>query len=240
MFKAVLFDFRDTLVDVSKAREAQTEFLFNYCAVRTKVKFSLDEFKHKSKQAHAAVMARFGNNQYIHNWSLLINKHLLDSLDVKVEGKDFENLMNDLDSVFIENVSLFPDSVTILDFLKSSGIKMGVVIDGTSKRENAVIDKLDLRKFLRVIIISEEIGKNKFSLLPLQKALEPLHCLPAEVIVVGDRIDKDISPANKLGCFSVRLIRGSGRYDAVQSNSTNIDERPKKTISKLNELAELV
>ncbi len=240
MFKAVLFDFRDTLVDVSKAREAQMEFLFNYCLARTKLKFTFDEFKHNSKQAHAAVIERFGNNHYIHNWSILINKHLLDSLGVKVEGKAFENLMNDSDKVFIENVSLFPDSITILNFLKSKGIKMGVVIDGTSKRENAIIDKLDLRKFLRVIIISEEIGKNKFSSLPLQKALEPLHCLPAEVIVVGDRIDKDILPANKFGCFSVRLIRGNGRYDAVQSASRNIYERPKKTISKLNELAELV
>lgn len=238
MVKAVLFDFRDTLVDVSKAMEEQTKFLFNYCAKRTATNFSFYEFKEHSRQARVAICTRFGKNQYIHNWPLLINKHLLDSLGVNVEGKDFENLMNDLDKVFVENVLLFPDSVTILDFLKSNGIKMGVIIDGTAKREKAIITKLDLHKYLSVIIISEEVGKNKFSSLPLETALNKLGLLHSEVVVVGDRIDKDILPANKLGCYSVRLIRGNGRYS--EQVSDNIKERPKKTISKLSEIAEFV
>ncbi len=237
MVKAVLFDFRDTLVDVSKAREVQLQFLYDY-AKRRGAQLSLDEFKQRSKQSQVAIIDKFGRNTSIHNWSLLINKHLFDSLGVKVEGRDFEKLMADLDNVFIENVSLFSDSITILNFFKSSGIKMGVIIDGTAKRERAIIAKLDLAKYLAVVVISEEVGKNKFSLLPLQTALDKLGLPHNEVVVVGDRIDKDILPANKLGCYSVRLIRGSGRY--AEQVSDNAEERPRQTISSLAELAELV
>ncbi|MFH0713914.1 MAG: HAD family hydrolase [Candidatus Micrarchaeota archaeon] len=235
MIKAVLFDFRDTLVDVSKAREAQLEFIYNYVKKRG-VNISFEVFREKSKEAGAAIIHTFPKNMYIHNWGMLINKNLLESLGVKVEGRDFEKLMNEMDVVFIANVSLYPDATTILNFLKMKDVKMGAVIDGTSKRERQIIAKLGLSNYLSVIVISEEVGKNKFSLLPLQKALEQLQCPAGEVMVVGDRIDKDIAPANKLGCIAIKLERTQGRFANMKPERS--EDRPRHVISKLSELAE--
>lgn len=234
MVKAVLFDFRDTLINVAESRKADDLLLYEF-AKRKGASVSLEEFHLKKTDAQQKIIEKFSKNPNIHNWSLLINHNLLDLLGVKVEGGEFQRFMEKYDQVFVENVSLFPDSLPCLNFLKSQEVKIGVIIDGTVKRENAIIDKLDLRAFFNVIIISEQIGRNKFSLLPLQKALEKLKLPTSEVIVVGDRVDKDILPANKLGCISVKLERQSSKYSSLQS--TTREEKPSHVISKLTELA---
>lgn len=61
---------------------------------------------------------------------------------------------------------------------------------------------------------------------------------PKQTLVIGDRLDKDIMHANKLGCVSVRLIRHGGRYaNFVGTKST---EKPKFTIFSLNEVPKLL
>ncbi len=237
MIKAVLFDFRDTLIDVAESRKADDLLLYEF-AKRKGAKVTLEQFHEKVAESQKKIIEKFRKNPDIHNWSLLINRHLLDLLGVKVEGMEFQHFMEKYDDVFVEKVSLFPDSLACLNFLKSQNIKMGVIIDGTSKRENAIIEKLNLKPFLNVIIISEEVGRNKFSSLPLEKALEKLNLPHNEVIVVGDRIDKDILPANKLGCVSVKLERQSGKYNSL--SSTAREEKPMHVISKLTELANFV
>ena len=55
-------------------------------------------------------------------------------------------------------------------------------------------------------------------------------------MMVGDRLDNDIAPANRMGIHSVRLLRGIGAYHEPQSR----DELPEYTIRMLEEIFDLV
>ena len=71
----------------------------------------------------------------------------LGDVGVKFEGKEFQHLMEKHDAVFIDKAKLYPDALPFLNLLKFKGIKMGVIIDGTVKRERAIIKKLGLESY---------------------------------------------------------------------------------------------
>jgi len=237
MAKAIVFDFRDTLLDIAEARNADAAMLFEFCKRKIPA-LTIPQFQQNFQASLAEVKEKFANNSTIHNWNLLILSNFLSKLHVQVAGRELQDLMERYDGIFVENVKLYPDAVTILKFLKDQNIKTAVVIDGTAKREKAILAKLGLEKQFNAVIISEEVGRNKLTLIPLQKAIEKLGVEPGEVMVVGDRIDKDIAPANKLGCTSVKLERKQGRYAEVRHETR--EEKPAHVISSLVELANFV
>ncbi len=234
MIKAIVFDFRDTLIDIAEARKADAAFLFEF-SKRKIPALTVQQFQQNFQASLAEVKEKFANNSAIHNWNLLIISNFLNKVRVQVAGRELQELMEKYDEIFVEKVKLYPDAVTILKFLKDQNIKTAVVIDGTAKRERAILSKLGLEKQFNAIIISEEVGRNKLTLIPLQKAIEKLGVEAGEIIVVGDRIDKDIAPANKLGCISVKLERTQGRYSETKHETR--EEKPTHVISSLVELA---
>src|SRR3569623_1332521 len=62
--------------------------------------------------------------------------------------------------------------------------------------------------FFCCIVGSAEAGVSKPDLQIFTVALEQARCLPAEAVMVGDRIDNDIAPANLLGLGTVHVRQG--------------------------------
>ncbi len=61
-----------------------------------------------------------------------------------------------------------------------------------------------------------------------------------ETIYIGDRIDKDIIPANQNNIYSVYLHRG-GKYDNMSENLKDQGvNKPNYEISNLNELFDII
>ena len=237
MIKAVLFDFRDTLLRVDNAYEKANVFLYKFLKRKEKL-LTPAKFESQLSESINRIKKKFGRNTKIHDWSILFISRLLKSLDVKSDPKGLDKLAGDYDDIFTRNVKLFPDARYVLNFLKEKGVRMGVVIDGPSRRERKIIKKLGLIKYFSAVAISEEIGQNKFSDLPLKAALKAVGSRPQETIVVGDRIDKDIIHANKLGCVSVKLERHGGRY--TNRHHQKPIEKPKYAIANLKELTALL
>ena len=235
MIKAVLFDFRGTLVNTEEAQRNAVQYLY-YFVHGKRGELSFEAVTHFFEQTRLEIKEKFSTNAAIHNWNLLVITSLFSKLGVQVKGAELQQMMEQYDRAFVERCALFLDVEPMLNFLKTQNLKLGVVIDGTAKRERLIISKLNLQKYLDVIVISEEVGRNKLSGVPLQKAVEQMHLPPSEIIVVGDRIDKDILPANALGCVSVLIQRGQGQ------NLENLqrEAKPRHVIGKLTELANFV
>lgn len=68
-----------------------------------------------------------------------------------------------------------------------------------------------------------------------QIALDRANCNPEEAGMVGDRIDNDIIPANKIGMKTVWIKQGFGKY--YKPNSA--EDKPNGTINTLNEVTVL-
>ena len=129
----------------------------------------------------------------------------------------------------------YPDVVSTLTELKQRGYKLGVVANqkyGTEQR----LKNWNLLQFFDFIAASAELGMAKPEPAIFEWALEQADCHPQNVVMVGDRLDNDMAPANRFGIHSVRLLSGLGAYHKPQS----ADEKPEYTISSLAELLDLL
>lgn len=63
-------------------------------------------------------------------------------------------------------------------------------------------------------------------------ALKRAECSPQNAIMVGDRLDNDIAPANILGMKTIWIKQGFGRYFTPQTEMEKADY----TVDNLNEL----
>ena len=127
------------------------------------------------------------------------------------------------------------DAAPTLQELRQLGYKLGVIANqnyGTELR----LKNWGLFHFFEVIAASAELGMTKPDLAIFEWALKQADCSPQNAAMIGDRMDNDVAPANRLGIHSVRLKRGLGAYHEPQTD----DEVPEYTISTLEELLELL
>ena len=94
----------------------------------------------------------------------------------------------------------------------------------------------DLHHYFEVIAASAELGMAKPDQAIFEWALKQADCRPQDAVMVGDRMDNDIAPANHLGIHTIRLKRGLGAYHEPQSD----DEVAEYTVSTLTELLDFL
>ncbi len=129
----------------------------------------------------------------------------------------------------------YPDALPTLTALKRRDFHLGVIANqnpGTKQR----LENWGLLPCFDVIAASAELGVAKPDPAIFRWALAQADCPPQNAIMVGDRPDNDIAPANRLGMHTVRLLRGLGAYHTPQST----DEQPEYTIQTLAELPNLL
>ena len=112
--------------------------------------------------------------------------------------------------------------------------KLAVICDtdasGKSVRE--IMKKARILEYFDVVVVSSEVGVTKPDEKIFRIALNQLSLQPSEVIMVGNRISRDIIGGNKLGMKTI-LVKWNNRY---QEKITNKLERPDFTIKTLKEL----
>lgn len=239
MIEGVLFDLRDTLLDISSGYQESDRFLHNF-VLSYGINIKPEQLQTDLTKVRKSIIATMGNDPSVHNWDAIFLDALFKDYGLNLTGNQFPLLLDRYASIFASNVSLYPDAKKLLAELRRREIKIGVVIDGTISRETLILYRTGLSELMDVITISEEVGQNKFSDLPLTDALGKLKVPPPNVLVIGDRIDKDIIHANKAGCVSVKLKRPGGRYTDVSALSA--EEKPKYIIHslELNEVRPLL
>ena len=129
----------------------------------------------------------------------------------------------------------YSDSLTMLSELNHCGFKLGIIANqnpGTEQR----LAGWGLLQFFEVIAASAELGISKPDQAIFQWALTEANCPAKNAVMVGDRLDNDIAPANRIGMHTVRILRGLGAYHEPQS----ADEIPDHTIRSLSELFDLL
>lgn len=117
----------------------------------------------------------------------------------------------------------------------SKRYKIGIIANqnpGSKER----LERIGLLKYIDLVIASAEEGVAKPDLRIFQIAFERANCNPEESIMVGDRIDNDIIPANRIGMKTVWIRQGFGGLAEPQT----AEETSEYTINNLNELFEII
>lgn len=136
-------------------------------------------------------------------------------------------------SFFREQISLCIQPMdqlhAVLRYLKSQGLKLGVITNGTIQVQAGKIHQLGICEYFDSIVISEEVGFKKPDSRIYIKTLDQLKVIPSEVWYIGDHSYNDIVGAAECDIKAIWCTR-DGEWD------DSIEVKPYRTIHKLEEL----
>ena len=105
----------------------------------------------------------------------------------------------------------FAGAVETLRHFEAAAVPMALVTNGDSAGQRAKIERFELARFFRCIVIEEEFGAGKPDERVFRHALETLGATPQEAWMVGDNLQWEIEPCRRLGLHTVWVdVRGHG------------------------------
>ncbi|MHA2392469.1 MAG: TIGR02253 family HAD-type hydrolase [Promethearchaeota archaeon] len=140
----------------------------------------------------------------------------------------------------VKSIRLYDDVEECLRRIKNLFIKTSIITDGIPIKQYEKILRLGIDKLIDFVIVSDEIGIKKPNPKLFKYWLKKFGLNGTETIYIGDRIDKDIVPANVNNIYSVYLHRG-GKYDFYSSDvKVKGNLKPDFEISNLSELISII
>ena len=125
-----------------------------------------------------------------------------------------------------EDENPYPEAEIVLRSLCEKGYNIGIIANqllGTEKR----LENWGLMKYIKVVAASAEGGVAKPDSEIFLRALKRADCLPENAVMIGDRIDNDIEPANRLGMKTIWVRQGFSIY-----------QRPMNELQKADHIAD--
>lgn len=120
-----------------------------------------------------------------------------------------------------EDEELYPEAVTCLEEL-SKRFKIGIIANqslGTAGR----LEQHGILKYINLVIASAEEGVSKPDRKIFDIALSRAKCKAENAVMIGDRVDNDIVPANHLGMKTVWIKQGFCKYWKVKNQDEQAD-----------------
>jgi HAD superfamily hydrolase (TIGR01549 family) len=113
----------------------------------------------------------------------------------------------------------------------SQKYKLGIIAN-QSRDVLQLLDKFNFRDFFNVVIVSPEVNMNKPDLRIFQLAMDRAANNSKHYVMIGDRLDTDISPANKLGMKTIRYTNSLFRLQEPIDES----EMATHVVNRLSEI----
>lgn len=134
----------------------------------------------------------------------------LDELGVYEPGT-FEVCCRTYEDVKLDLVESYPGVSSTLRCLGEAGIGLAVVTDAESFQARRRLEKTGLIDYFDVVVTPEVSGRRKPEPDSLLYALRELDTTPAEAMMVGDSLTRDIAPGRHLGMVTAFAAYGDWR-----------------------------
>ncbi len=115
----------------------------------------------------------------------------------------------------------FEDAYEALRTLTRTDLIRGVITAGLEKKQAEKLVRMRLTPLFSAgaIFISDQLGVSKPNEKLYQRACSDLNLKPSESMYVGDNPLTDIDPPNRLGMYTVQVVRG-GRHEIEQGETS--------------------
>lgn len=110
----------------------------------------------------------------------------------------------------------------VLNALCERGYSIGIIANqalGTEQR----LKNRGFTKYIKLVVASAEEGVAKPDSEIFLRALKRADCLPENAVMIGDRIDNDIEPANRLGMRTIWVRQGFSIYQQPMNEYQEAD-----------------
>lgn len=190
MIKAVIFDLDGTLLDrgssIHKFILEQHERLKNILG-------------HIDRAEYASRFIELEKNGYV--WKDKVYLQLVEEFDI--QGMSWQQLLDDYLAQFPKHCISFPNLIPMLEELKSSSIRLGMITNGFTDFQTANIRALGIASYFDEILISEKENLRKPDKRIFERALSRLGVTAKEAVFVGDHPLNDVAAASLAGLISV-------------------------------------
>ena len=132
-------------------------------------------------------------------------------------------------------LQLYDDTIHTLSKLSANNNGLGII----SNQERGAINILEskgVESYFEFAVYSSDLRLKKNDLKLFKYAIERANKIPSECLMVGDRLDLDILPANRLGMKTIRVTNSLFKLQ----QPLNDLEIPNFTVSKLAEIPAIV
>lgn len=112
---------------------------------------------------------------------------------------------------FPENLQLYNDAETVMQYLEVRRIPRYIVTDGNKLVQHRKLQALQLEQRMTKCFITHRYGVKHAKPSPycFQKIAQIEKVSPADIVYIGDNIAKDFIGIKKLGFQTIRIMRGS-------------------------------
>lgn len=119
-----------------------------------------------------------------------------------------------------------------------SHYKLAIICDtdASQKKVMEILEEANIAEYFDLVVVSSEVGSSKPDEKIFRIALEKLDLRADEVVMIGNRISRDILGGNRVGMKTIHL-KWNDRYREKVKNES---ERPSYTITSLRELVPLL
>ena len=220
MLKAVSFDLDNTLIDFMTMKKLSCD-----AAISAMIGAGLNVNKDKAMKELFALYDKYG----------LEEKTIFQKFLKKVAKRiDYEILASGIVAYrrvrtgFLEP---YPHVSEVLFELKRRGIKLAIVSDAPRLKAWIRLVSMKINHLFDVVVTFDDTKEMKPSNKPFQVVFEKLKVKPSECLMVGDRPERDIKGAKKLGmltCFA--------KYGNPKAKGSDADYE----INDIKELLEIV
>jgi putative hydrolase of the HAD superfamily len=114
-----------------------------------------------------------------------------------------ETLLSDFRAEFPSACLLFPDAAQTLSSLRASGLRLGLITNGSVRMQSRKLECLALSPMFDTILISDAEGISKPDRQIFRRALERLNVHPAQAVFVGDHPEVDVAGARSAGMQAI-------------------------------------
>ncbi len=216
--KAIIFDLDDTLFDQEQIRDLAREQSIKVM-IEKGLKCSIEQAMNILKEITPKTHTSNRFKELIKYFDCYDNEIAKIGMQTYITSK-------------FDKIDTYPEAKEVLKKLKQN-YKLILITEGISKQQNKKIDLLGIKEFFNYIFTVEPGTKKNQSFL---QTMSLLNLTSNEIIVVGDRLDKEIKAGNEVGIKTIRLLKGI--YSSVQPQEPS--EKPDFTINNLTEIIQIL
>ena len=231
--KAIFFDLGQTLVNLSYISVCMYKSLKKYLP---QLAIDLNKLVYAWGYGTQELFMELREKEFIctKEMHFLCLKKILKANKIQLTDKLAHIMVEDVWQDFIENNRIYPDTIPVLNQLKQSGYKLGVITDCDLDVAEGIIKKHRLTDYFDVKVISSVIKSYKPDPIMFNEAIKLAKCAPKEGIYVGDS-EIDIKGAREIRLTTVILDRERGK-----KQNQGMDIRPDFRINNLLELPKII